>query len=816
MPLSDDFSLSVTANSFSMPYFFFRVQFEQIFLKVDSSKLVVQHQPHAALGPENLLATTNNPHLSHSNINYRIKRPPSMGNFFIVRDRDHRYDVFGNYIDFSKLQPMSHGHQFSQEDVDNRVIYYNLKASSYANVQDYTDLIADTGGTEAKDVRLWIEFLPQKSDVTFINNGLKDVIEGDQRIIDRYTLFIQTEKFKSFEFTVISEPRFGVLNLVDPATSAVVSSKVRSFSTQDIKDNRLYYHHDDSEHDADSFTFTAVPAVNRGGSSDNIPEFTGTFEIKMMMRNDEPPVRLVDKVFHVVRNDERLLTVDDLAFMDPDINYDPANLLYTRRRISNGQFISVRNRSQVYQFHQRDLSNREIIFKHYGEDEGRADIDVTDGQFYTNCVLQIMAGSPYLVVQNNTGVRVRHGRNVVISTKNLSIETNLNVRDYDIHFVLLEEPHFGHIKVAGKNVNEFVYEDLSLNKVTYQHDGDMKHDDSFQFTVVARNIQLEGVVHIKVIMEASQEPPGVVNNRGLQVYIGSKRNVIQTKHLLVEQAQYDPRDIEYLILVSPKHGNLLVDNVRLDSEDEMTFTQADINTGRVMYEPTVDNASHDQFIFEVSNGIADLRGLEFMIDIMPYSLTFQVQNMSVIEGGKKTLTSQHLQVDKKFSNRQDIVFTIRDQPNFGRLELDSDKGKPLSSFTLGQVQRGMVAYIHDNSESQQDHFSLSMQEGQDTQDTEAQIVYVDIEGINDEAPMIVTNTGLKTWKGSMTQLTADILSVRDPDSPASDLVYRISTPTNGYISLLNNTLKGISTFRQSWIDDHLLVYVHKGNTFHVE
>ncbi|XP_052794323.1 chondroitin sulfate proteoglycan 4-like isoform X2 [Mya arenaria] len=806
-PLSDEFSFTVTANSYSTPFSFFRIQFEQVYLKVEESKLVLLHEPYGTLTQENLHASTNNPQLLSGKIVYELIRPPSMGNFFKIQGPSG----LGRHVDFTGLTPLSQASYFTQEDINSGKIYYNLKTSAYENIKDFTDMRVHTVGTDAKTVRLWIEFLPQKSDVTFISNGLKDVIEGGQKGIDRFSLFVQTDQFRVFEFTVTSKPKYGVLSLIDPRSSVVVSQDVNTFTTNDIKDNRLVYQHDDSEHDTDSFTFTAVPDISRASQPhNNIPEYTGTFEIQMLMRNDKPPERLVDKVFHVVKNDEKLLTIDDLAFTDPDINFDPANLVYTRRRISNGQFLSARNRSQIYQFKQRDLTNREILFKHYGEDNGRADIDVTDGQFYTNCVLEIKAGPPVLRISENTGSRVKNGQRATIATHNLTVETNMNIDESEIHFVLREQPKHGNLEIDGKIVDEFVYKDLILNRLEYNHKGKSSDDDYFTFTLVAKDLEVDGHFSIDVVLQSSQQPPRVINNRGLKVFVGRDRNVIKQSDLLITQSDTDPANMEYLILVLPKHGDIYVKHVKLVSEVEMTFTQTDINDGNVEYEPVVDSATTDQFIFEVSNGVEALRGLEFMIDIVPYSLSLHIQNFSVIEGGKKILSSEQIKVDENFSQKQNLVFTLKEQPNYGRVELDDRKGIAIDSFTSNELARGLVSYVHDNSESKLDYFSITVSEGSPSKESEIASIYVEVEGINDEAPMIVQNLGLKVWRGSMTQITPEILSARDPDSSAEELVYRISPPTNGHISMLNNTFKGITTFRQSWINDDLLVFVQEG------
>lgn len=808
-PTSDQFKFTVKAKSYTTTYYYFRIQFEQVYLQIKSkNKLTLLDTPYGVLSEDNLQAVTNNPTLPQEQIVFTIARPPQFGNFIKVEETD------GRYIDFSHAVFLTE--RFTQADIYNRNVYYRLKADTFETVTDYSDLRVEASGSSAKILRLWIEYVPRRSDVIFINNGLEDVVEGAQKVIERSNLFIQTDKFQVFDFTVVSEPEYGVLQIIDPRSSAVVAADVKEFTSYDIRDLSLVYKHDDSENSKDSFTFTAVPKIQKSSlTPSNIPEFSGTFEIHMLMRNDNAPKRLVDKVFKVVRNSERLITLDDIAFADDDVDYDAGKLTYTRRAVTNGQIVSAQDRSeQIYEFTQKDIADNKIMFVHMGEDIGRADMYVTDGQFYTNCLLEIEAGDPFVSVLKNTGAVVRKNDRVKITSSNISIETNLNVPDTEVHFVLTNEPTYGYLIIDGYRIDDFTLETLKSNKLFYKNEGGTGVHDFFTFMVKAGDATDSAKFSIEVVLETAQLPPSVVNNLVLEAYVGSSSNVIGQNHLLITHTDSAADSVEYLILVLPKHGHLYVRGKRLSADGEMTFTQSDINSEFVTYEIENTTATKDSFMFEVSNGYNTLRGLEFLIDILPYSLPFEVRNFSVIEGGVKTLTSQILRVDQKFTTGQRVQFMINAQPKFGRLELATHEGVPILTFSSSDLQNRRVSYVHDNSESKMDWFSVSCRLQSDrSKESQVETVYITVEGINDEIPSIVRNQGLRVWKGSMTQITSDILLARDLDSTPDELVYRISSPSNGHVSMLNNTFKALTTFRQSWIDQNLLVFVHEGNFF---
>ena len=803
MPSSDQFSFMVKAKSYTTPPYTFRIQFEQLYLQVErNNKLVLLHQPFGVVSDENLKSKTNNPHTRQDSIKYTILRPPSLGDFYRIDRQENPH------TDLKKSKFLPKDSIFTQADIDNKMIYYKLRESSFDKVQDFADIRVHSLSTSAKILRFWIEFVPMKSDVRFTNNGLQDVIEGGQKTIDRRSLYIQTDAFSVFEYTVISPPQHGKLQFVDSRSSIVLETGVVKFTNEDIKDLKLVYKHDDTETDKDSFSFMAIPLRERNvPSQSEIPEFTGTFEIHMLMRNDNPPVRLIDKVFKVVREKEKLITIEDLAFTDPDINYDQNELKYRLERIANGEIIYVVNKSKIEEFKQKDIIDKKVMFKHHGEIHGRAVLIVTDGQFYMTSSFEVQAGDPFIQIITNTGAIVRRDQHVEITTGNLSVETNVNVDDEGLRFVLIEEPRQGHLEIGNREVIEFTYKDIKDNTLSYKHEGGIQAEDQFKFAIITDAAQTQGSFSIQIVQKSSQQQPRVQNNHVLEVF-GNDRTIIDQTVLLITHPDSSAENIEYLILVLPKQGMLYRNSMPLTLDDS-TFTQLDINQGRVGYILRNDSATTDQFIFEVTNGFQTLRGLEFLIDVVPSILPIEVHNISVREGERKVIKSNDIKTGK-IDPRKLVRFTIIDQPSHGMLEFSNRRSEAISAFTSEDLHKGRVYYSHDDSEDPNDSFSIKAELEDGSKESEVTAIYVEVEGINDQAPRVVVNKGLQVWKGSMTQITSDLLNAYDLDTPPEELTYRISSPTNGHISLVTNTFKEIASFKQSWINGGQIVFVHSG------
>ena len=97
----------------------------------------------------------------------------------------------------------------------------------------------------------------------------------------------------------------------------VVRANTTFFTSDEIESDRVVYNHDDSESRRDTFHFVAMASRGQGRGHDF--QYVGVFHIHVILKNDHTPTQVVDKVFQVVENGQRLLTQADLQFIDNDI-----------------------------------------------------------------------------------------------------------------------------------------------------------------------------------------------------------------------------------------------------------------------------------------------------------------------------------------------------------------------------------------------------------------------------------------------------------------------------------------------------------------
>ena len=72
--------------------------------------------------------------------------------------------------------------------------------------------------------------------------------------------------------------------------------------------------------------------------------------------------------------------------------------------------------------------------------------------------------------------------------------------------------------------------------------------------------------------------------------------------------------------------------------------------------------------------------------------------------------------------------------------------------------------------------------------------------------------GLSVWADSVTLITSKHLHADDPDTSSRDIIFTVSSPSNGHLAFLNNTFLKISQFSQWDVDAGHVAFVHKGKS----
>ncbi|XP_074526930.1 chondroitin sulfate proteoglycan 4 [Halichoeres trimaculatus] len=707
---------------------------------------------------------------------------------------------------------------FSQRDVTNLKVHYELVDRPYEDTSDRFKFQLVSKHAQSQNYDFQFSIKADVNSVFMKNDGLS-LLEGESKLITKDELFAETLSTKDMYYTVISSPKHGKLARISQSNSNASYNNILTFSNQDILEERIMYIHDDSETTHDEFHFIAStsPAFKSSIAEDEIGSKVGAFNISIELVNDQKPVRVIDKVFHVVRDGQRLLTIEDLRYHDLDSDFDDGQLIYTRRGIPMGDLVLVNDTShRLFQFRQRDLEEKKVLFIHKGVSTGRFVLFVSDGKHFVSSLLDISAHDAFLKVGNNTGLLVQKGHSVIFSRSNFSIISNLDIRDdRNVIFTLDEAPKYGGLYLNETKVESFSQSDLKDGLVSYRHH-DSKHlADHFNLTVKAEGLRFTERINVKVYLESHQRPPIVQNHNTLLVEEGKPAKIDEA---ILEVTHEDnlPSEIVLTVTAGPSHGFL---RRFVEAEERYigtkqspvkTFTQEDVNSGNIQYMQVEPGKVNDTFILHASNGVTDVSDIKMSVDIIPHLIPLQVFNFTLNEGASKALTQDVLKVINRHFSGINFLYSLTEPPQHGHIEHSRHPGIPITSFSRRQVEHEFIYYVHDSSETLADNFTIVANDTGLRKQSAAQTVYIQVTAVNDEPPVITANRVLRVWVSSVTEIRPEDLRAQDLDSPPEELHFMVTPPSNGHLALKSAPMKVVLNFTQAHIDQGQLLFVHKG------
>lgn len=652
---------------------------------------------------------------------------------------------------------------------------------------------------------LKINYTPPNTNKTIKVTSLK-VNEGARiGITTDHLNFINTG-VKNLTYNITIGPKHGKLEVV--TKEKTVRGTLKYFTSQELNNNEVFYIHDDSENTDDNFHFMALSDIK------NDFQYVDIFHIDVVLKNDNSPKPAFNKIFHVVFDGFKLITHKDLLYIDADVETEPKDIIYTREKISFGDIYNVDKMTEpIYKFTQDDINNRKILFKHKAEENGKIHFLVNDGEFSVNGFLEVQASEPFIRNLKTNGSIVQNGKSVKITNNELDIETNINCRNKDIVYDVVDGPSHGTIKVNGITTNTFTQEDLANGIVVYESTTYSTSRDNFKYHLSALNTSMNNnFYYIKIFPASYWEPLQIIANNSLLVE-ESTSAVITKQHLEVLHPLIPASDIVYIITEWPEYGYLeLQKNTMIgeeDIQDTKIFDQSVINAGKLLYIQSGVNKTTDRIIFNISNGITTLPNLALNIVILPEHLYLGTEDLYVVEGKSVVLNKNNLQILSDYYRGKVTEFKIVKQPSHGMLTFGKLKDK-ITRFSYKQLEANAVVYVHNGSENLED--SAVIIAIVSDRESLPSTLKVHVTPVNDETPIILTNSGLDMWKGGIGVIGANDLYVKDNDTPPENLTFNILLVRGGHVALSGSPNEPISSFTQDQIINGKISFVHTNDT----
>ncbi|XP_023116467.2 chondroitin sulfate proteoglycan 4-like isoform X4 [Felis catus] len=397
----------------------------------------------------------------------------------------------------------------------------------------------------------------------------------------------------------------------------------------------------------------------------------------------------------------------------------------------------------------------------------------------------------------------------------------------------------------GKAINGFTHGDLRDGNIFYVHRGPrnsrilLRASDGelVSNTVVLRVMAVPWgfEVAIRTGVVVQQGGTVLITQSNLSVEVNGEPHEMEIRYAITQPPQFGqiqqqgssgewkqavhedniPAEAMFIVRIPPMHGYLRKSlpeegSLGADEKSPLIFTQQDIDDGNIHYVQIAPEQQHDHFLLDVVSGIQAVNGIEILVDIVPKRIPLEVQNFTVQEGGSKALLEDYLKIPSKYFEGVDCEFVLLKPPQHGYVENSNFPRIKLMKFTRKQVENEAIYYVHDDSEELLDNFTVFANSSELGKQSLPQTLFVTVESVNDEAPVITANNILQVWANSVTEITSGDLCAEDEDSSPQDLIYWVSPPSNGHLALKSFPGQSIQNFTQAQINKGLVVFVHTG------
>jgi VCBS repeat-containing protein len=680
---------------------------------------------------------------------------------------------------------------FTQDDINNSRIRFVHNGGEAAPA---ASLSVTDGTTSIGPRSMAVIFTNVNDSPTVTTNAGLTLNEGATKTI-RAVQLTTTDSDNSaaqLTYSLSTAPAYGRL---EKSTNPGVA--ITSFKQSDINAGTIRYVHDGGESTSDSFNFTV---------SDGSASASGSFSITVTPVND-PPALTVNSL-PVSEGQIVTLTTSQLDASDTD----SSTRTFTVGGVTHGQFRNTVTSAIVTSFTRAQIVAGIITFTHDGSETlPTATISVSDG---TSSTAPVAISFTYTgvndapVIATNAGATVAEGGVITIGSSQL-LATDIDNTPTQLTYTIVTAPTHGRLELTtnpGVVITSFTQDQVSGGTIRYVHDGSNSISDGFAFSVSDGALTAVGTFAITVT--SVNDAPVITTNTGLSVNEGGT-TTLGSGQLSASDSDNTPAQLVYSLTSAPAHGRL--ERVGTPGVVISSFTQADINSGSVRYVHDGSETTTDSLSFTLTDGGTDVTGT--------FSITISAVNdppvldtntgVTVDEGGVIGIVGgQLLAVDSDNTPGQ-LVYTVTTSPAHGRLEIVTNPGVAVTSFTQSDIDSRTLRYVHDGSESTSDAFVFSVSDGAQTVTGSFAVT---VNSVND-SPVISTNAGAIVSEGGLVSIGNSQLLTSDSDNLPVQLAYTVTTgPAHGRLELASNPGVAITSFTQSEINNGAVRYVHDGSS----
>ena len=589
---------------------------------------------------------------------------------------------------------------------------------------------------------------------------------------------------------------------------------ISSFTQAQLNANQVVYVHDDSNTTSDSFTFDV-----QDGSGNNL---TGqTFSITINSVDDDAPVITANTGIALDEGATETINSGELQANDPDTDNNTLTYNITSAPTNGKVELTTGPGVAISNFTQAQLNANQVVYVHDDSnttsDSFTFDIQDGSGNNLTGQTLIITINpidddaptiSTLSIGSDNAAPEFATGGDVVTVTFMAN-------ESLDISSLSLTNIKSGGIAVGN-------------NAVTYASTAN-PFEYTAKFTITATDS--DGAVSFTLnFSDGAGNAAAAVSNA--DITNASSVTVDNTIPTIASILAADPNpnnttSVNYTVTFSENVINVdvadfslttgaaitgaSVSNVSANSGTEYTVTVSGFTLG-------ASYASGGLRLNFISNGtIQDKVGLTTTTNYIGgtiYTIVHPVPTVttntgiSLNEGATEIIDSGELQATDSDTDDNTLVYAVTTPSANGQLELATDAGVAITSFTQAQLNANEVVYVHNDSNTTSDNFIFDVQDGSGNNLT-SQIFSITINPVDDDLPTITTNTGITLDEGGTETINTTELQSDDTDTNNDNLIYALTSgPSKGQIELTTGPGVGISSFTQAQLNANQVLYVH--------
>ncbi|UCD19484.1 MAG: tandem-95 repeat protein, partial [candidate division WOR-3 bacterium] len=508
----------------------------------------------------------------------------------LVTDAEQGADSLKYTVETGPTNGVLSSSTFTQDDIDNYLISYTHDGSE-TTIDYFTFSVIDGAGGTISSTPFVISVTPvSDAPILSVNNGLT-LNEGSYATICAGALQVTDVDNSPSEltYTVTSTPGAdGELTL--SGSPLTVSS---TFTQADVDACLLSYSHNGDDpvlDDAFSFNFhdgeTTIPG--------------NTFTITVQPVNDSP-VLTVNNVLTLDEGGSALIDSGLLEVTDADntigqLTYTvlsgPANgllsmTIFTQAQINSGSLSYTHDESETGSDHFTFSVN-----------------DGVGGSVQATFVISITPANDDPVLAVNNGLTLNEGSSAPIGSGLLEV-TDAEQTAAQLTYTVIPGPTSGILSLTT-----FTQAQINSGSLSYAHNGSETVSDDFSFSVsdgVGGTVQATFVITVT----PADDPPTLTGSNSLSVARGGTETITRGQ-LVADDPDTPSTGLLYTVTSPPSVGSLVLDG----SPDPSTFTQDDIDYGRLKYDHSGSSSTMDEFSFTVSDQTTTTGSYIFSITVL--------------------------------------------------------------------------------------------------------------------------------------------------------------------------------------------------------